>query len=250
MSQQQALPKPLSLTIKCPECGRDVHVIIKPQDFEDSLSGLVRIPIEHSEPSPHMLILDIDQSGFVRGAYLYRYISKPRIVKIGGLIENLGIKNLAYILYYLLKGDKIYLHGDEKTIKMISDLAFLLGEKNIIVSNKNEAKERIDIKKIKKPKATMRPLLQIVLRAANLSSDDARTEWIKKEYSKLKEGLELLKDIIATKNSWTLDSLLVEIKADVNKDDLRLLLDILENKGYKVSTKIKDTEYKIKSMFV
>lgn len=245
---QEAL-KPISLIFRCPECGKNVEVYIKPQEFVDSLSGIVRIPIEHKKPSPHMLILDIDQNGFVRGAYLYRYKPKVHMIPIKEIMDYLGIENLAYFLYYLLKGTKIFLHGDNKAIKMAKQFANLVNERDIIVSDKREAKEKINPKKIKKPKAAIRSLLQIISRIANLSSDDARSEWIRREYTKLKKGLTRLKNIINSRDSWTLDELLSEIKMNINKDDLRLLIDILEDVGCRISAKIKDIEYKIKSMF-
>lgn len=246
---REALLKPISLSFKCPECGRYVHVSVKPQEFVDSLSGIVRVPIEHKDPSPHMLILDIDQNGFVRGAYLYKYTPKLHVAPVKEIMDYLGIENLAYFLYYLLKGTKIFLHGDDKAIKMVKQLASLVNERDIIVLNKKEAREKINPRKIKKPKAAIRSLLQIISRIANLSSDDARSEWIRREYTKLKKGLTRLKNIISSRDSWTLDELLSEIKMDINKDDLRLLIDILEERGYRVSAKIKDVEYKIKSMF-
>ena len=246
----QVITKPLILRIKCPVCNTVDEIVVKPEYFEASLAGIVRIPIEHRTPTPHMIIVDIDQHGFVRGSYLYRETIRPTTVRIDEIIHNLGEERIVYILYYLLRSEKIYLKGKEADISNVNRLLTLLNETHKLVMKPDKSVFSINLDRLKKPKAALRPLRQIILYTNGLSTNDAKAEWIRGEYSRLKKALEELRDVISMDRKWTLDELCGSLVSKINKDDLRLLLDILEDIGYRVSSKIKDAEYKVKSLFI
>ncbi len=244
------ISKPLLLKVRCPLCSTVEEVLIKPEYFKDSLTGIVRIPIEHREPSPHMIIIDIDQHGFIRGSYLYRKKISPTTIKIGEVISNLGVEKVAILLYYLLMADHIFLKGKSKELNSAKKLVVLLDEESKLTTSPSKETISLDIEKTRKPKATLHPLRSIIIHSNGLSTDDAKAEWIRGEYQRLKKALNELVDVLSMDRKWTLDELCESLASDVNKDDLRLLLDILEDRGMRISNKIRDAEYKVKSLFI
>ena len=244
----QIITAPIIIRVKCPVCEEKTEITISPEDFENALSGIVRIPIRHEYPIPHMIIVDIDQYGFVRGAYIYRKIIRPTTIPIGEVIDILGTERTTYLLYYFLRyEDIIGIHGRDELVKNARLLAQLVGEANKV--QVAGTKNIINIDKIRRPKAAIQPLRQIIVQSARLQTDDAKAEWIRGEYNRIKNGLKELEKVFDMRKSWTLDSLLRAIKANINKDELRLLVDILEDRGYKASRRIRNAEYKIKSFF-
>jgi len=233
------------IRIKCPACGEQTEVIVSPEDFRNALSGIVRIPIQHEHPTPHLIIVDIDRYGFVRGAYIYRRVIQPTEIPIGEIINSLGIEKTTYILYYFLRFDRLKAVGRSELVDKVRLLAQVLAEPRKL----GESKNVVDVDRIRKPKATIQPLRQILLQSLRLKANDAKAEWIRGEYKRLKEGLKELEEIFETKATWTLDTLLRSLKTSINKDELRLLLDIMEDKGYRVSKRIRNAEYKIKGLF-
>jgi len=242
---QQVIARPVIIRVKCPVCGEQTEVTVSSEDFQNALSGIVRIPIQHQHPTPHLIIIDIDRYGFIRGAYIYRRVIQPTKIPVGEAIDVLGIEKTTYLLYYLLRYEKLRLAGKREIVDKAKLLIHVVGETTKI----GESKNVINIDKIKKPRATIQPLRQIVLQSLRLETDDAKAEWIKGEYRRLKDGLKELENVFETRKSWTLDELLKSLKTGINKDELRLLLDIIEDRGYKVSKRIKNAEYKIKGLF-
>jgi len=242
---QQAIIKPLTIRIKCPVCGEQTDISISPEDFQNALSGVVRVPIQHDRPVPHLIIVDVDKYGFIRGAYVYRRTIQPTQIPVGEIIDALGLERATYILYYFLRYDKLKITGKKELVDKARLLSYVLDEAEKIAESSNI----INIDKIRKPKATIQPLRQILLQSLRLKTNSAKAEWIGGEYKKLKEGLRELEEIFETRPSWTLDMLLKLLEGSINRDELRLLLDIMEDKGYKVSKRIRDAEYKIKGLF-
>ncbi len=88
-----SISKKLTITLKCPKCGRVERHEVTSEDLEEiRLIGIARLGFIHGD---HSLIVNFDATGFVRGAYIvpsdkipsdvriyfreYRVVNKPKI---------------------------------------------------------------------------------------------------------------------------------------------------------------------------
>lgn len=238
--------EPIEIKIKCPVCQKDIYIRLTERDFENSPSGIIRVPVEHSDPYPHILIVDVDSTGFVRGAYLYKKIMKKTMYQVSQIIDKLGEERAVMILFNLLLHDKITFEGREELVKEAKELVEMLEETNKLG---NQGK-KINIDKTTPPKAAIYVLRQIIRLSKRLPTDSAKYEWIKGEYSRLKRGLEAVRSLLVQKRKWTSAELIKNVDVNLSKDDLRLIIDILDLKGLDASRKLKDKEYKVKGLII
>ena len=80
-----------ALSLTCPTCHQPLSVEIDLSNAVKEANGLFSIPIIHQEPSPHIIILYLDENGNLRGVESYDKaiaISVERTEKISMIITG------------------------------------------------------------------------------------------------------------------------------------------------------------------
>ncbi len=138
------------------------------------LSGVARVPIQHDRSVPHLIIVDVGKYGFfIRGAYVYRQTIQSTQISVGKIIDALGLERVTYILHFS-RYNKLKITSKKELVDKVRLLSYVLDEAERLLNKQNI----INIDKIRKPKATIQPLRQILLQSLRLKTNSAKAEWI------------------------------------------------------------------------
>lgn len=245
----QRLDKEFKIKIKCPLCGVEEEISVKTKDVIENPAGIVRIPIEHQNPIPHILVLDIDSNGFIRGAYLIKRYIDIENVPIRDTILAVGLKNFARIIGWILGGYNIVFRGsDEQLIRNLKAmLRFIFGE----IAMKNANKVLLDPLNVKELPYSVELIERNINSALRSIADDkALMSYIKNEISKYANTIEKLMEYLnSTKERVTFNELKQRVGSELSDYELKFLIAILTFIDPKMRKKIDMPEVRITDLF-
>lgn len=223
------------------------EIFVDREEVLNDPSGILRIPIEHETPESHMLVVDVDASGFVRSAYLIRkYITIENIPVIDA-IKITGIKNFSRILGWLLAYDNIYLYGhDKEIVKWIRIvLTHVFGSDNKIVSE-SKAKIRIDVFNVKAPDFSVDIIeRRLKIGIDNIKNNKALVAYIRNEILKYVKYLSLFRKHLLSVKKASIKNLVKLTNNELGEYEVKLLMAILKLQGIDVDKKVSCPEIKM-----
>jgi len=240
------------IKVKCPFCNRESEIYIDKEEIARDPSGIIRIPIEHETPEPHLLVIDIDLHGFVRGAYLIRGYAVLEEIPVFAMINIVGMENFAKLLCWLLAYDNVHIYGfDQELVKSLRILlAYIFkGRKKLVPEEK--ARIKIDVFNV--------PFLEfsidLIIRRLRFAIDrvkDSRSlvAYLRHEIGKYLDCLQVFEKVVnETAKRLTIRDLIQITENKLRDDEVKFLLAVLRAKGIEVEKKVTVPEFKITEIF-
>ena len=240
------------IKVKCPLCKSITEVFVPKDDLINCPGGILRIPIEHDTPEHHILVLDIDPNGFVRGSYIIRKYYAEEKIPVLDIITIIGIDNLSKLIGWGLSHDKLFVYGEDIDIARWTKtfIALIFRPKTKLATSESEAKVILNIFNVKPPKFNVDLIKSRVKMAARMRQNKSVISFLRHEVSRYVKYLDLFEEIITkTKKKLSLNDLIAKTKNELNKREVKFLLAILKSKGINVTDKVSVTEIKIAELF-
>lgn len=239
--------------IKCPSCSLENEIYIDSTEFERASGGLIRIPIEHVVPQPHILVVDVDIYGTPRSAYIIKDYSITGGISISAILDAIGIDNLSKILAWLLIYDDVDIYGhDPNIVKLVLMLLNQIFEGFKKVStNRKDAKVRFNIFNVPRPSFSL-DLINRRLRLAikNISDPSSLIAFLKNELIKYLTHIEIFEKVIEEVESPLSLSDLARISgSNLLEEEIKFILTVLKAKGVNLSRKVDIPEFKVTELF-
>ncbi|MCR8471302.1 MAG: hypothetical protein NDP23_06240 [Crenarchaeota archaeon] len=243
----------IMVKITCAFCSTENEVCINKAELENEPSGVIRIPIEHVTPQPHLLIVDIDVHGTLRGAYIIKDYSLLEGVLMGEILDTIGISNLSKLLAWLLVYDEVDLYGRNPDVtKLISTfLSHVFGNARKISLGKEKARVRLDVSNIPEPEFSLSVINRRLQSAVkNIKSSSSLIAFLKNEFERYVTYINVFEEALkSTKRRLTMDDFIRISEGKLQRDEIKLILAVLKARGIDVSRKVEIPEFKIAELF-
>lgn len=242
--------KKFHLKVKCPYCGVEDEVIINRNEILSSESGILRIPIEHEEPEPHMIIIDIDATGFIRGTYLIKKYVPIQKIPVLDAISVIGPEKFARILGWGLLTKNLYIYGDDpELVDWTRKIIAYASDGDIKTDDENGT--RIYLFNPPLPDFSVNLLKSNIESALKrIKENKAMAAFLRHEIKKYLRYLDTLAEIVkSAKKKLSLKDLTKATNQELSPVEIKFLLMILMTKGTDVAKKVKISEVKIVELF-
>lgn len=244
--------KYINICIRCPLCNKKCEIFVDREEVENDPSGIVRVPIEHDSPEPHILVVDIDSSGFPRGIYIIRGYGGLERIPVADVIRSIGLENFARLLCWLLIYDNVCLYGyDEDTARLLRMLLSCIfsGAKRFVSEDK--AEKKINIFNVPMLEFNIDLIVRRIKTAiSSIRDHKSLAAYIRHEVQKYADFLEVLEKIMKqSARKLTMEDLIKMTDNELGKEEIKILLAILRARGISVEDKVIVPEFRITEVF-
>ncbi len=242
----------ITIKVKCPFCGSENEIYVDKEEIAKDPSGIVRIPIEHDVPQPHILVVDVDSHGLIRSAYLIKGYAVLERIPVFDIIDAVGIDNFAKLLCWLLTYDDIYIYGrDPSIVKLLRALlAYVFGgQRKIAIEEK--ARTKLNIFNTPQPEFSIDLILRRLRSAMrNIKDPKSLAAYLRHEIRKYLDYLRIFERVLKeTTRKLTIKDLIRLSENKLRDDEVKFLLAILRMRGINVEKKVLIPEFKITEIF-
>mgnify|MGYP000020465167 CR=1 FL=1 len=242
----------ITIKVKCPFCGGENEVYVDKEEIAKDPSGIIRIPIEHDAPQPHILVVDVDSHGFIRGAYLIKGYAVLERIPVFDVIDAVGIDNFAKLLCWFLAYDDIYIYGrDPSIVKLLRILLTYVFEGQRKIAIEEKARMKLDIFNIPQPEFSIDLILRRLRSAMrNIKDPKSLAAYLRHEVGKYIDYLGIFERVLKeTTRKLTIKDLIGLSEDKLRGDEVKFLLAILRMRGIDVEKKVLIPEFKITEIF-
>ena len=232
----------------CPVCKKTYAFSIDLGFLEKAEGGITSIPIEHGVP-PHLVIVEVDTEGMVRGVRVLKEAIKPieKLPKIDfiDLVKKLGSKLLGVVSFWYLTGKEIQFTGKNKEKVRLATVYRDYLES--LIGKLKGGKIVINLENPQIPLISIDPLIRIFefIESGKIRIADF---WVQREIKRFKEGVDFLGKLCESGATYKKKDLLEKMGKKYRYDEIIMMIEIVRYMDCDVDSVFDVKEIKVKRL--